>query len=337
MARLLLLPACPYGRRNASESGQAVGVNLPFGGVVCAEQVRTIWIETDWRARVRSTRTLVFLEHPGERDLRDIYTAGPGLRFESLAYDSPDAIQVTREKRRDGSVLIYWQPRVHIMPFALYKHQDTWVPPTSHQQAAIFSEYRGEGKTGVVTTEIVTPLTFETAMVFERPRWPMLTSELALVKYAFKHLEETRDPPPIAPDGKRLEWKINGPRRGARYVCVAFHEHGVSEWQEKLKSATLSGRLTALVGRAKRLLPDSRRARRAYSQHPQVLHPRSHVALDLFRHHARDLHEMTQIVRDPGRDQLAQRHVAELRMDASPLQIVIRNPQPSELLETLGA
>jgi hypothetical protein len=223
-------------------------IEIPFGGVVCPELVRTIWIETDWRARVSNKRTLVFLEHPGERDLRDIYTAGPGFDIERFAYDSPDALEVTREKRRDGSVVVYWQPRGPVTPFALYEHQDSWVPPTRHQQAAIFAEYRAEGKTGMVTTEIITPQTFETAIAFERPRWPLLTSDLALVKYAFKQLEANEgDRPEIAPDGKRLEWKIAGPRRGARYVCVAFHEHGVAEWQEKLKSLTIFGRARRMV------------------------------------------------------------------------------------------
>jgi hypothetical protein len=232
-----------------------VGVNLPFAGVVCAEQVRTIYIETDWRARITVKKTLVFLESPGERDLWDTYSAGPGERLETLAYDSPDGMQVAREDRKDGSVRIYWQPRMDIIPYALYTHQDTWVPPTMYKQAAIFSEYRGEARTGVVVTEIVTPMTFEAAVVFERPRWPRLTSVRALVQYALERLKETMDPPPISPDGKRLEWRIDGPRAGTSYLCVAFHQHGVSEWEERLKSATLAGRLTALVGRAKRLLP----------------------------------------------------------------------------------
>jgi hypothetical protein len=232
-----------------------VGVNLPFSGVVCAEQVRTIYIETDWRARITVKKTLVFLEYPGERDLWDTYSAGPGERLDTLAYDSPDGMQVAREDRKDGTVVIYWQPRVDITPYALYTHQDSWVPPTMYKQAAIFAEYRGEARTGSVVTEIITPMTFEAAVVFERPRWPRLTSERALVEYALERLKESTDPPPISPDGKKLEWRIDGPRPGASYLCVAFHQHGVNEWEERLKTVTLAGRINALVGRAKRLLP----------------------------------------------------------------------------------
>jgi hypothetical protein len=223
-------------------------IDLPFGGVVCAEQARTIWIESDWRARISVKKTLVFLEQPGEHDLRDIYAAGPNEPLERLAYDSPDALELSRERRRDGSVVVYWQPRAPVTPYALYTHQDSWVPPTMHQQSAVFAEYRTEGKTGVVSTEIITPVTFESAIAFERPLWPRLTSDLALVKYAFKQLETNAgDRPAIANDGKRLEWKIIGPKPRARYVCVAFHEHGIAEWQEKLKVMTIFGRARRLV------------------------------------------------------------------------------------------
>ncbi|MGH9311917.1 MAG: hypothetical protein ACRD09_10565 [Vicinamibacterales bacterium] len=231
------------------------GIQLPFRGVVCAEQVRTIYIETDWRARITVKKTLVFLEPPGERDLFDTYSVGPGERLEHLAYDSPDAMQVAREDRKDGSVVIFWQPRAEIIPYALYTHQDTWVPPTMYKQAAIFAEYRGEGRTGAAVTEIVTPMTFEAAVVFERPRWPRLTSERTLVKYALDRLQENAERPSITPDGKRLEWRIEGPRAGASYLCVAFHEQGLLEWQERLSAATLAGRVTQLLSRAKRLLP----------------------------------------------------------------------------------
>jgi hypothetical protein len=242
--------------------GQAVrklvrrcGINLPFRGVVCPEQVRTIYIETDWRARITVKKTLVFLEPPGERDLWDTYSVGTGERLEHLMYDSPDAMQVAREDRKDGSVVIFWQPRTEVIPYALYMHQDTWVPPTLYKQAAIFAEYRSEGRTGVAVTEIITPLTFEAAVVFERPRWPRLTSERALVKYALDRLKENGERPSITPDGKRLEWRIARPRAGASYLCVAFHEQGVLEWEDRLKAATLAGRVTSLLSRARRLLP----------------------------------------------------------------------------------
>jgi hypothetical protein len=249
------VPPVPMIERAIRKLARRCGLNLPFRGVVCAEQVRTIYIEPDWHARITVKKTLVFLEQPGERDLYDTYSVGHGERLEQLAYDSPDAMQVAREDRKDGSVVIYWQPRVDIIPYALYMHQDTWVPPTAYKQAAIFAEYRSDGRTGVAVTEIVTPMTFEAAVVFERPRWPRLTSERALVQYAMDRLDGSGDRPVITSDGKRLEWRIEGPKPGVPYVCVVFHQHGVAEWQERFKTATLLGRLTALVTRARRLLP----------------------------------------------------------------------------------
>jgi hypothetical protein len=232
------------------------GVHLPFTGVVCAEQVRTIYIETDWRARVTVKRTLVFLERPAEGDLYDTYAPPPGQRIERLVYNSPDATETGRLERRDGSVVVYWQPRHEITRYAPYTHQDTWVPPTVFQQSAILTEYRPEPRTGVAITEIVTPLIFEKAVVFERPRWPMLTNEYAIVKYALEQLDNGGHRPSIAPDGKKVEWTIMGPRPGSRYVCVAFHQHGVAEWQERLRSGTVLGRLSNLLGRAKRRAAD---------------------------------------------------------------------------------
>ena len=206
------------------------GINLPFSGVVCAEQVRTIYIETDWRARITVKKTLVFLEYPGERDLSATYSTGPGERLDTLAYDSPDGMQVAREDRKDGTVVIYWQPRVDITPYAYACIRGFVGAADDYKQAAIFAEYRGEPRTGAVVTEILTPMTFEAAVVFERPRLALLTSERSLVQYALERLKESIDPPPISPDGKKLEWRIDGPRAGAGYLCVAFHQHGISEW-----------------------------------------------------------------------------------------------------------
>lgn len=224
-------------------------IHLPFGGVICAEHVKSIWIDNDWRARVTTKRTLIFLSEPGDGDLRDTYTLGPEQTLERVVYDSPDAVEITRERRRDDTIVIYWRPRVPITKYALYVHQDTWIPSTPYQQAAIFTEYRCEGKTGAYATEIVTPLAFETAVAFKRPRWLRLTNQRALAKYAMKCLEEMvpgTERPAITNNSKRVEWRIVGPKPGDRYVCVAFHQHGLADWQERLKDS--------IIGRAKRLV-----------------------------------------------------------------------------------
>lgn len=227
------------------------GIHLPFGGVICAEHVKSVWIENDWRARVTTKRTLIFLSQPSDGDLRDSYTLATGQTLERVVYESPDALEITRAQQRDDTVVIYWRPRGPITKYALYVHEDTWIPPTPYQQAAIFTEYRCEGKTGAFAAEIVTPLAFETAVAFKRPRWPRLSNQRALVKYALKCLEtgaESSAPrPAITNNSTRVEWRIVGPKPGDRYVCVAFHQHGMADWQERLRDATVLGRARKLV------------------------------------------------------------------------------------------
>jgi hypothetical protein len=229
-----------------------LGIHLPFGGVICAEQVKSIWIDNDWRARITTKKTLVFLSEPSDGDLHDSYTLGEGQTLERVVYDSPDAVEITRERRRDDTVVIYWRPRGPITKYALYVHQDTWIPPTPYQQSAIFTEYRCEGRTGAFAAEIVTPLAFEMAVAFKRPRWPRLTNPRALVKYAMKFLEAGAADagaarPAITNNSKRVEWRIVGPKPGDRYVCVAFHQHGLADWEERLREGTVLGRARKLV------------------------------------------------------------------------------------------
>ena len=85
--------------------------------------------------------------------------------------------------------------------------------------------------------------------MFERPRWTLLNSEKRLVKYALKKLEAAgAERPSLHDHGQRLEWKIVGPKMGTRYICVAFHPHGVLLWKERLDK-TLAGRVRQLIGR----------------------------------------------------------------------------------------
>jgi hypothetical protein len=50
-------------------------------------------------------------------------------------------------------------------------------------------------------------------------------------------------------------------------------------------------------------------------------------------HHAGDLGEMTEVVRYPGGKQLAQRHSAELRVAAPPIQVITRQSQRLQAVE----
>jgi hypothetical protein len=103
-------------------------------------------------------------------------------------------------------------------------------------------------RTGSLVLEMITPAAFETAVVFRRPRWPRLNTEHRVIQYALRALErQAGEQPVITEHGRRLEWRMAGPRRGDRYICVVFHAHGVAQWQDRLKSMSLVGRLRALM------------------------------------------------------------------------------------------
>src|SRR5215213_4198138 len=68
----------------------------------------------------------------------------------------------------------------------------------------------------------------------------------------------------------------------------------------------------------------------------QVALPRSDGVGVLPRHDADDLADMAEIVRDPRRQMLTQRHDAELRVPAAPRQIRAGQAQSPEPLEALG-
>src|SRR3954447_26834493 len=77
-------------------------------------------------------------------------------------------------------------------------------------------------------------------------------------------------------------------------------------------------------------------------QDRQVSLPRAHRCSILLRHHTSDLRQVTQVVRDPCREELLQRDAAERRMLAAQLELCRRQveraqvshvlrPQPAEL------
>lgn len=222
------------------------GLHVPFRGVVCPEEVKSICVEPGVGALVTVRRTLVFLEVPEPGDLVDAISEA-GVDPTNSLYESPDALEIARGPR-GRALLVAWRPRDVITPYALYTHQFSWRPAGTYAQPAQYTEVSCEMKTGALMLEMITPATFETAVVFKRPRWPRLTSERTLVQYALRALDSNEgERPTITEHGRRLTWKVTGPRVGDRYVCVVFHAHGVAQWQDRLKAMTLMGRLRQLM------------------------------------------------------------------------------------------
>lgn len=222
---------------------------LPYSGVVCPEHIKSISVDAEWRVQIHVRQTLVFLSPPKEGDLHDICTIAPGTPMQDFQRRSADSTETARRKRGRDLLVVDWKPGGRVVPYALYDHQYSWTPQGAHPEPAVCSEFHCELKTGTYVLEIIAPGPFEAAVVFERPRWPPLNTERKLMRYALKQLDDDRPQGPIINQG-RVEWRILGPRIGARYVCVAFQFNGAALWQERLRKASLVGRMRQLIGLA---------------------------------------------------------------------------------------
>jgi len=220
------------------------GIDLPFTDVVCPQHMKTIRVHERARIEVIDRRSLVFLDVPEPGDLRDVLPVT--TEGEAVSYLSPDAIELRRASTPKGTQ-VCWMAREPIVPYALYTHQYGWMSPGNRAEAVLYNEFRCEMRTGTVDLEIITPGRFEAAVAFKRPRWRRLTTERSLIKYALRQLESEGEPPAIAEDGGRLEWKLLGPKVGDRYVYVAFEENGVQLWRKRLESKSLAARMRRLI------------------------------------------------------------------------------------------
>jgi len=222
---------------------RSCGIDLPFSQVICPEHVKTLAFGRDSGAKVTVQRTLVFLETPEAADLHDAILE-PGSA--APVYASPDALEIAR-KQRGRTTLVSWRPREAVTPFALYSHEYSWNASGAYGDPAVYGEITCELRTGVLVLEMLTPGMFETAIVFKRPRWPKLTSDRSIIKYAISQLDQKTERPVIADYGKRLQWRVMGPQVGDTYICVAFHQYGVAQAQDRLKETSFLGRLRALI------------------------------------------------------------------------------------------
>ena len=220
------------------------GINVLFKDVICPQHMKTVWLRTDGQVETTIDRTLVFLRAPGPGAVRDVVAwVRPD---EKVFYESSDARGLARRSNPNGTY-VYWTPRAEVVPYALYPHQLRWTTPGPTREPAVYTDLFCETRTGLLSLQIVTPATFETAVIFKRPRWRQLATESSLMKHALKQLESGGDKPFIVDKGSRLEWTIAGPRINERYVCVAFHEGGVALWQRRLAAGSLTARLRRLI------------------------------------------------------------------------------------------
>ena len=219
--------------------------------MLCAEHVKSICISPEGRARVTVREKLVFLELPEPGDLHDICAVDSETTPDNFILQSPDSTEIRRAGRQGrGHFVIGWQPRLPMTRYGVYEHEYSWVPAGSHLQPALFTEFQCQVRTGHVVCELLTPETFEGAVVFERPRWRWLQHRAAPRETCAQALRKWRAASQTVHDnGQRIEWRLAEPRMGVRYLCVAFHQNGVAHCTEQLSRTSIGGQLRRLVGR----------------------------------------------------------------------------------------
>jgi hypothetical protein len=224
-------------------------MTLPYSGAVCAEYAKSICIDANGQARIAVQQKLVFLDVPQDGDLRDTCPLEPGVTIESFRMQSPDSVEIKRRWLGRKAVVIEWRPQSAVTPYAIYEHEYSWTPHGSFDQPAVWTEFQCAARTGTFVLEMITPQEFSAAVIFERPRWTLLNTERRLVKYAIRQLEAGAQRPSILANGQRLEWRILGPRKDVRYMCVGFHHNGVLVWKDRLKKATVFDGMRQLAAR----------------------------------------------------------------------------------------
>ena len=228
---------------------QRIGLKRPFADVICAEHVKSIAIGGDGRAKITVQEKLVFLNPPEPGDLQDTCLVDQETTFENFIRHSPDSVEGGRRRVGTTAFIIDWMPKSAVTKYALYDHEYSWFPARSQLQPALYTEYVCNARTGHFLCEFITPQAFETAVVFERPRWTPLNTEWRIMRYALKQIDAGSAGPSICDNGQRIEWRIAEPKIGARYMCVAFHTNGLLLWNDNLEKTSFAGRVRRLLGR----------------------------------------------------------------------------------------
>jgi hypothetical protein len=228
---------------------QRCGFRLPFSDLICAEYIKSICIGPEGRAKVTVQEKLVFLELPEVGDLHDICSVDRETTFDNFIRHSPDSIEGGRRRIGSTAFVIDWMPTSAVTRYGMYEHEYSWFPVGTQLQPALFTEYLCDKRTGHFLCELITPQAFEAAIVFERPRWPLLNTERRVMQYALGQIEAGGGRPSICDNGRRIEWRIAEPKIGTRYMCVAFHQNGMLLWNDTLQKQSLAGRFRRLVAR----------------------------------------------------------------------------------------
>jgi hypothetical protein len=236
-------------KRLVRRSLRRCGIRVSFPGLICAEYIKSVCIGSEGHAKITVQKKLVFLEVPEAGDLHDTCTVDPETTLDTFVRRSPDSEDGARRRTGSGALEIDWMPISAVTRYALHEHEYEWSPIGSQLQPALCTEYICDAKTGHFLCELITPQAFEAAIVFERPRWPLLNTERRIMRYALKQIDAGGGRPAISENGQRIEWRIAEPKPGTRYLCVAFHQNGLQFWNDDLQKNSLVGRMRRLAGK----------------------------------------------------------------------------------------
>ena len=176
-------------KRLVRRSLRRCGIRVSFPGLICAEYIKSVCIGSEGHAKITVQKKLVFLEMPETGDLHDTCTVDPETTLETFVRHSTDSVDGARRQMGSGALEIEWMPSSAVTRYALHEHEYEWSPIGSQLQPALCAEYVCDAKTGHFLCELITPQAFEAAIVFERPRWPLLNTERRIMRYALKQID----------------------------------------------------------------------------------------------------------------------------------------------------
>ncbi len=206
-------------KRFVKRSLQRCGIRLPFSDVICAEHIKSICIGPEGRAKVTVQEKLVFLDLPEIGDLHDTCPVDQETTFDNFICNSPDSVEGGRRRAGATAFVIDWMPKSAVTRYGMYEHEYSWFPAGTQLEPALFTEYLCHTRTGHFLCEWITPQAFEAAVVFERPRWPLLNTERRVMQYALKQIEAGGGAPGSATTASGLNGGSPS-RKSARATCA---------------------------------------------------------------------------------------------------------------------
>ena len=93
------------------------GVRRYRSPVVLVDSFERVTVDSEYRATIDTTSSLIFLEEPTIDDLVDVLDVLPHETVEETAYTSTDSRTVDVIRRSPSTLAVRWQPRSPIRPY----------------------------------------------------------------------------------------------------------------------------------------------------------------------------------------------------------------------------